>query len=247
MSWALWLLGYTDSATAQISAALRRAETLKHPHTTAYACYYASVLHAFRGELEIAHRYAERCVGLSEEHGFQHWRGLSHSVRLICGMGLDSGRSKEKANELTALLGSRYQFAATAIDVLFCEALLITEQFKTALDVFTRCLATVNRTSERLFEAELHRLRGCAVLRVSGPDATMTAQSSLEKAIGIAQQQSARSLELRAATSLARLWRDQGSVDKARELLSPIYGWFTEGFDTLDLKEAKTLLDTLAQ
>jgi class 3 adenylate cyclase/predicted ATPase len=246
MSWVLWFLGYADSAALQISTALRRAETLKHPHSTAYARYYASVLHALRGELEIAHQHAECCFSLSEEHGFQHWRGLSRCMRLVCGMGLDLARSKERANELNAMLGNRYQFAAIAIEALFCEALLVTEQFEVALDVFTRCLATANRTSERLFEAELHRLRGCAVLRMGGPDATMTAQREFYEALQIAQQQKARSFELRAATSLARLWRGQGSADKARELLTPIYGWFTEGFGTLDLKQAKTLLDELA-
>jgi predicted ATPase len=243
MSWVLWFLGYADSAAIQISTALRRAETLKHPHTTAYARYYASVLYALRGELEIAHEHAECCFLLSEEHGFQHWRGLSHSLRLVCGMRFDLARSKEKANELNAILGNRYQFGATAIEVLFCEALLATEQFEIALDVFARCLATANRTSERLFEAELHRLRGCAVLKMGGSDATIKAQRQFEEALQIAQQQEARSLELRAATSLARLWCEQESADEARELLTPIYGWFTEGFATHDLKEANALLD----
>ena len=158
-------------------------------------------------------------------------------------MGLDLARSKERANELNAILGNRYQFGATAIEVLFCEALVATEQFEIALDVFARCLATANRTSERLFEAELHRLRGCAVLKMGGPDANIKAQRQFEEALQIAQQQEARSLELRAATSLARLWREQESADKARELLTPICGWFTEGFATHDLREANALLD----
>ena len=243
MSWVLWFLGFADSAVVQISTALRRAETLKHPHTMAYARYYASVLYALRGELAIAHQHAECCLLLSEEHGFQHWRGLSHNLKLVCGMGLDLARSKERANELNAILGNRYQFGATAIEVLFCEALVATEQFEIALDVFARCLATANRTSERLFEAELHRLRGCAVLKMGGPDANIKVQRQFEEALQIAQQQEARSLELRAATSLARLWREQESADKARELLTPICGWFTEGFATHDLREANALLD----
>jgi predicted ATPase/class 3 adenylate cyclase len=242
MSWVLWFLGYADSATLQISAALRRAESLKHPHTTAYARFYASILHALRGELEMAHQQAQSCLVISEEHGFQHWLSLSRSLRLVCGMGLGLAESKGRANELNAILGNRYQFGATAIDVLFCEVLLATEQLEIALDVLTRCVATVNRTCERLFEAELHRLRGCAVLRIGEPDAAMTAQRHFEQALQIAQQQKARSLELRAAISLARLLRDQESENKARELLTPIYSWFKEGLDTHDLKQAHGLL-----
>jgi predicted ATPase len=120
--------------------------------------------------------------------------------------------------------------------------LLATEQLEIALDVLTRCTVTVNRTSERLFEAELHRLRGCTVLRMGGPDAAMTAQRHLEQALQIAQQQKARSFELRAAISLARLLRDQESGNKARELLTPIYSWFKEGLDTHDLKQARGLV-----
>src|SRR5262245_19315202 len=108
-------------------------------------------------------------------------------------MALNPARSKEKANELNAVLGNRYQFGANAIEVLFCEALLATEQFEIALDVLACCLATANRTSERFFEEELHRLRGCAMLRMGGPDAIITAQRQFEEALRIAQQQEARS------------------------------------------------------
>jgi predicted ATPase len=106
-------------------------------------------------------------------------------------------------------------------------------------------LATAERTSERFFEAELLRLKARALVNEGGPGVSTNAQKLLEESLAIAQSQQARSLELRAATNLARLWRDQGRRAEARDLLAPVYGWFTEGFDTQDLKEAKALLDAL--
>ena len=103
-------------------------------------------------------------------------------------------------------------------------------------------MATAGATGEHLWDAELHRLTGTVLLAENKLD---EAQASLQQAIGIAQAQQAKSLELRAATSLARLWGEKGRRAGARDLLGPLYGWFTEGFGTADLKEAKTLLDEL--
>ena len=117
------------------------------------------------------------------------------------------------------------------------------------LDNAWRCvgeaMTTVEKTNERWLEAEVHRTGGEIVLNSPEPDAAK-AQVYFERALAVARQQQAKSWELRAAMSLARLWRDQGKPQQARDLLAPIYGWFTEGFDTLDLKEAKTLLEELA-
>jgi predicted ATPase len=106
-------------------------------------------------------------------------------------------------------------------------------------------LAAVETTGERWWEAEVNRLAGEIALKSPSPDAAK-AQTYFERALAVARQQQAKSWELRAAMSLARLWRDQGKVREARELLAPVYGWFTEGFDTRDLKEAKALLEELA-
>jgi predicted ATPase len=102
----------------------------------------------------------------------------------------------------------------------------------------------MERTSERFLEAELYRLKACALLGGDEPD-TAKAETYFERALAVARQQQAKSWELCAAMSLARLWRDQGKVQKARELLAPVYGWFTEGFDTRDLKDAKAMLGQL--
>ncbi len=106
-------------------------------------------------------------------------------------------------------------------------------------------LAALEATKERLFEAEVNRIAGEVALMSPQPDVAK-AEAYFERALTVARQQQATSWELRAAMSLARLWRDQGKRDEARELLAPVYGWFTEGFDTLDLKEAKALLQELA-
>jgi predicted ATPase len=114
-----------------------------------------------------------------------------------------------------------------------------------ALAELDHVLTETSTTEERWSDAELHRTRG-EILRKCDPTNTAPAEEAFLTAIAIAQQQKARSFELRAAMSMARLWRDQGKRDEARDLLAPVYGWFTEGFDTLDLKEAKALLDELS-
>jgi predicted ATPase len=117
-------------------------------------------------------------------------------------------------------------------------------QFDDARRRIGEMMTSVQTTKESWWEADLHRIAGEVALNSPEPDAEK-AQAYFERALGVARQQQAKSLELRAAMSLARLWRDQGKVQEARELLAPVYGWFTEGFDTRDLKEAKALLDDL--
>jgi predicted ATPase len=119
------------------------------------------------------------------------------------------------------------------------------KEFEDAWDCIAEAMAAVETTRERWFEAEIHRGAGEIVLMSPRPDADK-AQAYFERALAIARQQEAKSWELRAAMSLARLWRDQGKVQQARDLLAPVYGWFTEGFNTRDLKEAKALLEELS-
>ena len=118
-------------------------------------------------------------------------------------------------------------------------------QFDDAWRCIDEVFAAVNRTKERWWEAEADRIAGEIALKSPEPD-TAKAEGYFERALAIARRQQAKSWELRAAMSMARLWRDRGKPQQARELLAPVYGWFTEGFDTLDLKEAKALLEELA-
>ena len=119
-----------------------------------------------------------------------------------------------------------------------------TGQFDDAWRCIGEAITAVETTKEELWEAEVHRTAGEIVLMSSEPDLAK-AESHFKRSLAVARQQQAKSWQLRAAMSLARLWRDQGKVQQARELLAPVYGWFTEGFDTLDLKEAKALLQEL--
>jgi predicted ATPase len=118
-------------------------------------------------------------------------------------------------------------------------------QFEDAWRCIDEAIITVEKTKERWWEAEVNRVTGEIALMTPEPD-TAKAQAHFDRALIVARQQQAKSWELRAAMSLARLWRDQGKVQQARELLAPVYGWFKEGFDTRDLKEAKALFDELA-
>jgi class 3 adenylate cyclase/predicted ATPase len=245
MSWALWILGDVDMAAAQMAAALQRADAVAHPHTLAYACYYASILHALRGEPAIAYRHAERCLTLSEEHGFRHWQGLSRAIRGICMTLLDpsAGTLEEVRGALDQYRGAGYQLGITALYVLLCPALLLRHEADAALEVIEQGLSAASHNGERIFEAELYRLKARVLLVRGAPDARTEAQLLLDQALRSARSQQARSLELRAASDLAALWIDQGRRDEAFDLLTSIYARFTEGFDTQDLKEAKALLD----
>jgi class 3 adenylate cyclase/tetratricopeptide (TPR) repeat protein len=247
MSWVLWLLGYADTAVARMNAAIQRADDIGHPHSQAYACYYASVLHALRGELLTAHRYAERCLILSEEHGFRQWQGLARAVRGICATFLDPSYSalEEIRTAMNEYRGAGYQLGITALYVLLCPALLLSDQREAAVELIEQGLATTSRNSERVFEAELYRLKARALLVRCTPATGTEAQSRLDQALTTARSQHAKALELRAAMDLAAFWIDHGRREEALELLAPIYAGCTEGFETHDLKEAKALLDRL--
>jgi len=247
MSWPLWLLGHADTAITRIGCAIQRADAISHPHSQAYACYYASILHALRGEFLTAHGYAERCLSLSEEHGFRQWRGLAHAIRGICVSLLDPSSSalEEIRTAFDEYRGAGYQLGITALYVLLCPALLSGHNCEAALELIEQGLATTSRNSERIFEAELYRLKARALLVGGAPDASTEAQSLLDQALTTARSQHAKALELRAAMDRAALWIDQGRREEALDFLAPIYAWFTEGFDTQDLKQAKALLDQL--
>ena len=245
MAWVLWILGQVDEAVLRMDAALERADTVQHAHTHAYAWYYAAVLHALRGEPVIAQGYAERCLAISEQHGFRQWLGLSRAIRGICMAVLDISGSR--LDDVVAELGeyqqAGYQLGITAQFVLLCPALLLQNEPEAALETIDQGLSVVSHNSERFFEAELYRLKARALLMRGAPDAE--AEALLDQALRTARSQQARSLELRAATDLARLWMKQGKNAAAHDVLSSIYGRFSEGFDTRDLREAKAVIAQL--
>jgi class 3 adenylate cyclase/tetratricopeptide (TPR) repeat protein len=246
MSWALWLLGHADTALTRVNVAIQRADAISHPHSQAYACYYACILHALRGEFLTAQGHAERCIALSAEHGFRQWR-LARAIRGICVASLEP--SPSALGEIHAALdeyrSAGYQLAITALYVLLCPPLLIGHDHEAALELIEHGLATTSRNSERILEAELYRLKARVLVVRGGPDVEAEAQALLEQALNTARSQHAKTLELRAAMDHAALWIDQGRREEALNFLAPIYASFTEGFDTQDLKQAKALLDRL--
>ena len=246
MSWALWLLGHADKAIMRMDAAIQRADAISHPHSQAYACYYACIFHALRGEFLIAQSRAERCIALSEEHGFRQWR-LARAVRGICVASLDPSPSAlgEIGAALDEYRSAGYQLAITALDVLLCPPLLMGHDYEAALELIEHGLATSSRNSERILEAELYRLKARVLLVRGGPGVEAEAQALLNQALATARSQHAKTLELRAAMDRAALWIDRGRREEALNFLAPIYASFTEGFDTHDLKQAKALLDRL--
>jgi tetratricopeptide (TPR) repeat protein len=248
MAWVFWILGQVDEAVARMTAALERADAVQHAHTHAYAWYYASVLYALRGEPEIAQAYAERCLVISEQHGFRQWLGLSRAIRGVCAAALDA--SGNRLDEVKAALGeyeqAGYQLGITAQLALLCPALLRRndpEAVTEAMAVIDHGLSVVSHNNERFFEAELYRLKARALLMRGAPDAEV--ESLLDQALRTARSQQARSLELRVATDLARFWMNQGKRTEARDVLESIHGRLSEGFDTRDLTEVKAVLAQL--
>ena len=245
MAWVFWILGQVDEAVSRMAAALERADAVQHAHTHAYAWYYASVLHALRGEPAIAQGYAERCLNISEQHGFRHWLGLSRAIRDICAAMLDASvrRLDEVKTSLEEYQRAGYQLGLTVQFVLLCPLLLLRNEPEAALETIEQGLAMATRHSERLFEAELYRLKARTLLLCGAPNAEV--ECLFDQALLMARGQLARSLELRAATDLARLWMNHGKHAEALNVLSPVYDRFTEGFGTPDLKEAEALLAEL--
>jgi predicted ATPase len=242
LAWVFWILGRVDEAVSRMAAALELADVVQHAHTHAYAWYYASVLHGLRGEPAIAQVYAERCLAISEQKGFRHWLGLSRALRGICVALQDAsgGRLDEVKAALEAYQEGGYQLGLTVQFVLMCPVLLLRNQPEAALEVIDHGLSIVNRNSERIFEAELYRLKACGLLMCGAAD--VEAESLLSQALRTARSQQAQSLELRAATDLATLWMKQGKRKGALEVLSSVYRRFDEGFCTPDLSEAKAVL-----
>jgi predicted ATPase len=196
------------------------------------------------GSPENLKRYGEEVMTISNDHGFALWLGWGMAW---CGISLTLLEQAEEGHPLVAQALSTMRNAGAVLGTPSVLMWLAEAQAKIGhpvegLKCLVEAMQLIEVTDERFMEAELHRLRG-DLFRTSTDDTA--AEQSYLKAIAVAQRQSGKLFELRAATSLARLWRDQGKRQQAHDLLAPVYDWFTEGFDTLDLKEAKALLEQL--
>jgi class 3 adenylate cyclase/predicted ATPase len=245
VAWALWVLGYPDQAVQRGQEALTMAHALAHPYGLANTLFMSAQLHYSRREWQTAQAHAEAALVLATEHGFGRYvasGGLARGAALaaqgqgeagiaLMRQGLDALRATGSA------AGMPFHLARLA------EAYGQVGQLEEGLHLLAEVLAVVDTTGGRQWEAELHRLRG-ELLRQAVPD-TPQAEACFHQALDIARRQQAKSWELRAAMSLSRLWLHQGKRAAAHGLLAPIYGWFTEGFDTADLQDARALLAEL--
>jgi predicted ATPase len=243
-SWVLWLLGYPDQAQETSREAVTLAEELKHPFSLTMALSFAAWLHQFRREMHLTYERAESAHVLSTEKGFRFWIGWEMVMK---GWALDEKGSDKKKIAMIQQGLDTWQATGSELGRPYFLALLAEVhgklgQAKEGLCLLAEALTLVDNTEERWCEAELHRLKG-ELLLCESLENQDEAESCFQKALDIANCQQAKSLELRAAMSLSRLWQVQGKNEDAPRLLSEIYGWFTEGFDTEELKEAKTLLE----
>jgi predicted ATPase len=245
-AWTLWLLGYPEQGLARSHEGVTLAQQRAHPLSLSVALGVAATFHQFRREMGAAQERAEAAIRLAQEQGFPYWMAIGSLLR---GWALaHQGQAKEGIEQLTQGLSA---FRATGAEhlqpywlALLAEAHGTLGEPEEGLAVLAEALTLVDTTGERWYEPELYRLKGELLLQQSSDNHT-EAEPYFHQAIGIAQNQQAKSFELRAATSLARLWQQQGKRQEAYDLLAPVYGWFTEGFDTADLIDAKALLDAL--
>ena len=240
----LFCLGFPDQALTRSNEAVAEARRLAHPPSLAVSLAFGTHLLLLVGDNAALDQRVDQLVAVATEQGFSHYKAVGAIFR-----GSANCRNGEVTEGISLLRSGSVAYRATGAEnwmpyfvALLAEAYEIAGQVDAAVTLATEALQIVERTGERWFAAELNRHKGQLLLRQGQPEA---AEELYRKALGIAREQEAKLWELRAATSLARLWSEQGRQGEARDLLGPVYGWFTEGFDTPDLKVAKALLDCL--
>jgi predicted ATPase len=260
----LWFLGYPDQALKRSHEALILAQELSYPPSLAMALIMAGWQHQFRREGQAAQGRAEAVIALSTEHGLTQWLALGTVQRgwALAMQGQGEEGIVQMRQGLAAVRATGAELFRPFHLALPVEAYGKAGRAEEGLSALAEALAVVDKTGERFYEAELYRLKGELTLQkfnvqrsrfkvenssesgVRSPGSE--AEECFLKAIEVARRQQAKSLELRAVTSLSRLWQ-QGKKKEAHEMLAEIYGWFTEGFDTKDLQEAKALLEELSR
>ena len=245
-SWALWMLGYPEAALAVAEVCIKDARELGQAATLIPALLLASYVPMFCGSYTVANKQINEGIALAGEKGVAFWKTAGTLLQ-----GWIVAQAGEASDAVQAIIAANGAFRSTGATLhapsslsYLAKAYAELGKFDDAWRCIGEAMTAVETTKERLFEAEVRRIAGEISLMAPQRDAAK-GEAYFERALAVARQQQAKSWELRAAMSMARLWRDQGKVSEARELLAPVYGWFTEGFDTRDLKEAKKLLDEL--
>jgi class 3 adenylate cyclase/predicted ATPase len=246
LSWDLWFLGFPDQSLSRVSEALALGQALAHPYTVTFAHYMTSVVHLLRGDPALALESAQRSFDMSQEQRFSLYAILSRisrgraigelgrlgEARVEIGQGIDEARRNSVG------------FMLPMMDSWLAEVHARTEEGERALAIVERALSEAGDAIGRSWEAELHRQRALILLALD-PSRTGEVEVHLQKSLEVAREQSARSLELRAATSLAEFWRTRGRRAEARAILEPVYRWFQEGAETADLKRARDVQSSL--
>jgi predicted ATPase len=245
-SFDLWALGYPATAEIEAERAVRHSRELKHAPSLMYALTVTTITRVVCGNYVAARTQSEELLAIAEEKQSIYWKAAG-MVPYGCAKVLD-GEPEAGVETIKKGLSGLKAAAATVVVPLYLSILaagyIALDKLDEAHRAITDALALIESTKEKLYEAEANRVFGELILNRTKDVAK--AEAIMARSLAIARQQQAKSWELRASMSLARLWRDQGRPQRARELLAPVYGWFTEGFDTLDLKEAKALLEELA-
>jgi predicted ATPase len=243
----LWHLGYPNQAREHIHTMLTLARELSHPFTLVSALLYAAQFPGFRREGAVVQALAEEALALCREQGFALGRARGTLMRGWA-FAAQGQREEGLAQMCQGLAAFRVTGARAGLALylgLLAEVYGGAGQPTEGLRTLAEAIAVMYQHGLYGFEANLHWLKG-ELLLAQLPGSAPEAETCFQQALDVARRQEAKSLELRAAMSLARLWQRQGKRQKAHDLLAPVYGWFTEGFDTADLQEAKSLLDTLA-
>jgi predicted ATPase len=244
LAWSLVVLGYPDQAVTRIRESLVRGHELAHPYSRVYALMHAVVVHVLRGKAQTAQEYAEAMIALCEEREFVFWLGwgMFYKGWALVAQGHGEEGVAQIRQGITRFAHDRLM--GPYARALLAEACAYIGQTEEGWAVLAEALAEVNQGEGRFYAAELHRLKGELLLRQAMTNAPQ-AEACFQQALALARRSQAKWWELRAAMSLSRLWQRQGKRDAACQLLAEIYGWFTEGFDTAVLQEARTLLHEL--
>ena len=246
-SLALWFLGFPEAALKDAESAVKYGRETGQAASLMFVLCVTDILYILCGKYSVATAQAQELVLVADEKGALLWKATGMMFEGC--VSASTGKSSEAIERLNAGSIEYQSTGATLFMTWFLSyltpAYVELGQFDEAWRLIREIMTAVQTNKESWWEADLHRIAGEVALKSPEPDAAK-AGAYFERALAVARQQQAKSLELRAAMSLARLWRDQGKRQQARELLAPVYGWFTEGFDTLDLREARALLDQLA-
>jgi predicted ATPase len=243
-SWDLWLLGYPEAARNDIEGALKNAREIGHAPTLMYAVFCAAGMQIYYGDCLKANELADELLALAEEKDALLWKAASLTYRGC--VSFLTGNATAAVDQLISGIAAWRSTGATLWTPFYLSHLANAHASLGQLDGAWHCIeeAMTAAAKETWWEAEVNRVAGEIALLATKTNAER-AEGYFDRALAVARQQQAKSWELRAAISMARLWRIQGKLQQAHELLSPIYGWFTEGFDTPDLREARALLGAL--